>query len=174
MHLCTNLNPGLSKVLSSILYQKSLQYWTFLLCESVNGPHWDLWPNLAVWERWGNGRWIDVRRCSNDCLSCLETHPQEKKPNPKCPGALVCCVCVCVSMQPCVVAKQTSALALRTTAAEKGFSHHLSPPTKSVFLFFLSPTRTSFSLSFPARPFPYDRTDRKLSSRSHCLRTLSP
>lgn len=43
---------------------------------------------------------MDVTRCSNDCLSCLETDPWSKKPRP---GALVCCVWlfVCVCMWAC-------------------------------------------------------------------------
>lgn len=51
------------------------------------------------------------------------------------------CVCVHVCLQPCMVAyKQSSALAQCTTAAERGLSHRLSPPTPVSLLLFLSPT----------------------------------
>lgn len=118
----------------SINAQKLL-FGVILLC-------WN-WPKLTGRERWG--RWMDVSRCSNNCFLCL--HPWNKKPRPKCPGALACCVTVCVRvhvcLQPCMMAyKQSSALAPCTTAAERGLSHHLSPPT----LYFLCPTYSSFHL----------------------------
>lgn len=118
----------------------------------------------------------DVQTTAFHALKLTHRGKETKTQVSRCFGLLCVSVllCVCVSMQPCMVAKQTLALALCTTAAEKGFSHHLSPPTISLFLFFLSLTCTSFSLSFPAPPFPYDRIDCKLSPRSHCLRKFSP
>lgn len=84
---------------------------------------------------------MDVSRCSNNCFLCLR--PWNKKPRPKCSGALACCVTVHVCLQPCMmVHKQSSALALCTTAAERGLFPHLSPPT----LYFLCPTYSSFRL----------------------------
>lgn len=78
-------------------------------------------------------------------------------------SAVLCVTCVCVdvntSVQPCVVAhKQASAPALRTTAAEKQHSHHLSPPTINLSFSFPSlPLTLPFTArpcsSFPLRPF---------------------
>lgn len=173
MHLCTNPNPGLGKVLSSILYQKSLQYWTFLLCKSVNGPHWDLWPNLAVWERWGNGRWIDVRRCSNDCLSCLETHPRRKRNQTPSVPVLWSVVCAWACSHAWWLNRHQLLLYARLLLRRGSLITFLLPQNLS-FSFSCLPLAPPFRCLFLLLLSLYDRTDRKLSSRSHCLRTLSP
>lgn len=117
---------------------------TFMFnCVMCQCPSWDLWPKLTSREQWG--RWMDATKCLNNCFSCLR--PWNKEPRPKCSSALACCVTVCVCvhvcLQPCMMTyKQSSALAPCTTAAVRGFSHHLSPPT----LYFLSPTYSSFHL----------------------------
>ena len=113
---------------------------------------------------WANGRRMDVTRCSNDFLSCLETHPRSKIPRPEvswCFGLLnvclfcVCvCVCVCVFVWACSHAWwHTNRYQFRLSARlllRKGLSHHPSPPTMSHFFTFsclpLAPPFTFFAL----------------------------
>lgn len=96
---------------------------------------------------------------------------EENKPKLKGPSALVC-VCVCV--RPCTVAKQTAALAPRTTCCVKGL---LSSPFSSHYIFlslwlvshlhvFFSPT---FLFLLPP-PTPGDQ----LTAARRSLRTFPP
>lgn len=122
------------------------------LCKSVNGPT----ETSGLIRQGGNDGKMEDRWLSQDvqttAFHAMKLTHRVRNQDPSVPvhwSVVWLFVCVHVSMQPCMVAyKQTPALALRTTAAEKGFSRHLSPPTISLFLFFLSPTYSSFHQLF--------------------------